>query len=62
MVLVLRDGATKEEMAALEEKLRSLPTPKGIAVKGMEAKKYSGTIRLKEDPLAIQKKLRDEWG
>jgi hypothetical protein len=23
--------------------------------------KYCGTIKLKEDPLAIQKKLRNEW-
>ena len=25
------------------------------------AKKYNGIIKLKEDPLEIQKKLRNEW-
>ena len=56
MTLVLKKGASQEEMKALEEKLRQLP-----ARKRMEARKYSGTISLKEDPVAIQKKLRDEW-
>lgn len=56
MTLVLKKGASQQEMKALEEKLGQLP-----ARKQMEVRKYSGTIRLKEDPLAIQKKLRDEW-
>lgn len=29
--------------------------------KGVDTLKYCGTIKLKEDPLAIQKKLRNEW-
>jgi hypothetical protein len=29
--------------------------------KGVDASKYCGVIKLKEDPLAIQKKMRDEW-
>ncbi len=29
--------------------------------KGVDTLKYCGTIKLKEDALAIQKKLRDEW-
>jgi hypothetical protein len=28
---------------------------------GVDTFKYCGTIKLKEDPLAIQKKLRNEW-
>jgi hypothetical protein len=28
---------------------------------GVDTLKYCGTIKLKEDPLAIQKKLRNEW-
>lgn len=43
-------------MKEIEAQLEQLPQPKQ-----MEAKKYCGTIRLKEDPLVIQKKLRDEW-
>jgi hypothetical protein len=53
MVLVLKTGADKKEMNAISEKLRSS--------KGVDTKKYCGTIKLKEDPLAIQKKMRDEW-
>jgi len=53
MVLVLKKGASKQEMESISQKLR--------AVKGVDTKKYCGTIKLKEDPLAIQKKMRDEW-
>jgi hypothetical protein len=53
MVLVLKKGADKKEMEAISEKLRS---PKGV-----DTKKYCGTIKLQEDPLTIQKKMRDEW-
>lgn len=56
MILELKKGASRQEMKTLEEKLEQLP-----AREKMEARKYSGTIRLKEDPLSIQKKLRDEW-
>lgn len=64
MILELRSGATKEELAALNEKLRELALRKEReAHKGkvMEARKYCGTINLKEDPLEIQRKMRDEW-
>ena len=55
MVLVLKKGATKKEIAAIRKKLKKLPT------KGVDTKKYCGVIKLKEDPLEIQKKRRDEW-
>ena len=29
--------------------------------KGINAKKHSGVIKLKKDPLEIQKTMRDEW-
>lgn len=29
--------------------------------KGVDTLKYCGVLKLKEDALAIQKKLRDEW-
>jgi len=29
--------------------------------KGVDTLKYCGVITLDEDPLAIQKRLRDEW-
>jgi hypothetical protein len=34
---------------------------KAITNSGVDTKKYCGVIRLSEDPLQIQKKLRDEW-
>lgn len=53
MVLVLKKGATKKEMEAIAKKL--------TVVKGVDTKKYCGTIKLAEDPLVIQKRMRDEW-
>jgi hypothetical protein len=53
MVLVLKKGASKKEMESIADKLR--------VAKGVDTKKYCGTIKLKEDPLEIQKKMRDEW-
>jgi hypothetical protein len=53
MILVLKKGASKKEMDELSKKL--------TVSKGVDTKKYCGVIKLKEDPLAIQKKMRDEW-
>jgi hypothetical protein len=53
MVLVLKKGANKKEMLNIEKKLSKSS--------GVNTKKYCGVIALKEDPLEIQKKLRDEW-
>ena len=56
MVLVLKQGASKKEIEAIEKKLYSRKSSTGL-----DAKKYNGVIKLKEDPLKIQKKMRDEW-
>jgi hypothetical protein len=32
-----------------------------IVLKGLDAKKYCGKLKIKDDPLKIQKRLRDEW-
>lgn len=56
MVLVLKKGATKKDIEALEKKLYSQN-----ATTGFNAKKYNGVLKLKEDPLKIQNRLRDEW-
>ncbi len=53
MVMVLKSGATKREMASINRKLASR--------KSVNMLKFCGVIRLKEDPLAIQKRLRNEW-
>jgi len=56
MVLILKKGASKKDIEAIEKKLY-----KEKALPGFNAKKYNGLIKLKEDPLSIQKKLRNEW-
>ncbi len=56
MVLVLKRGATKKEMELLNQKLQ-----KAHSRKKLDAKKFCGVIKLKEDPLEIQKKLRNDW-
>jgi hypothetical protein len=57
MGLVLRKDATRKEIEAIEKKLYKEQRPST----GFNAKKYNGVLKLKEDPLSIQKKLRDEW-
>jgi len=32
-----------------------------LVPKGINAKKYYGKLKLKEDPIQIQKRLRNEW-
>jgi hypothetical protein len=56
MVLVLKRGATKEEIAELKKKLAAAQAKKGV-----NTKKYCGVLKLDEDPMDIQKRLRDEW-
>ena len=55
MVLILKKGAGKKEIAAIRKKLGR------FSVKGVDTRKYCGVVKFKEDPLAIQKKMRDEW-
>jgi len=56
MVLILKKGATKKDIEAIEKTLY-----KQNAALGFNAKKYNGVLKLEEDPLVIQSKLRDEW-
>ncbi len=53
MVLILKKGANKKEMDAISEQLN--------VTKGVDTKRYCGTIKLKEDSLEIQKQMRNEW-
>ncbi len=53
MVIVIKKGSSKATILELLDKLRNK--------KGFNAKKHCGVIKLKSDPLTIQKKLRDEW-
>jgi hypothetical protein len=56
MVLVLKEGASKKEIEAIEKQLSKEKTARGF-----DAQKYNGVLSLKEDPLKTQQKLRDEW-
>jgi len=56
MVLVLKKGATKKDIEKIEKALY-----KEKSSGGFNAKKYNGIMNLNEDPLTIQKNLRDEW-
>lgn len=53
MVLILKKGASKKEIEAIEKKLKHS--------KGVDTQKYCGKIKLAEDSLLIQKGFRDEW-
>jgi hypothetical protein len=53
MVTVIKKGTSKISIKNLVKKTQKK--------KGIDAKKYSGVLKLKEHPLDIQKKLRDEW-
>ncbi len=53
MVTIIKKGIKKEDF---DKKLSSFKSKKGF-----DAHKHCGIIRLKEDPLTIQKRMRDEW-
>ena len=57
MVLVLKSGSGKEDIRKLEKQLEAIRKKSG----GIEAKKYSGVLKLKNDPLELQKEFRGEW-
>jgi hypothetical protein len=53
MVTVFKQGSSKASIRKSLEKLKSK--------RGLDAVKYCGVIKLKEHPVTIQKRLRDEW-
>jgi len=55
MVIVLKKSDSKR---IVNKKLKTIKPSKPI--KPFNAKKYNGIIKLKEDPLIIQKQMRDE--
>ena len=44
-----------------QEKIKRIRRHRDDIEKGVNTLKYCGVLKLKEDPLVIQKKLRDEW-
>lgn len=56
MVVVIKKGATKNTILLMMKRVMQERKTKGINVR-----KYCGVIKLKEDALIIQKRMRDEW-
>lgn len=56
MVATLKQGASKEYIAKLLKRIS-----REILRKGVDTTKFCGKLNLKEDPLTIQRRLRDEW-
>lgn len=56
MVATLKQGASKEYIAKLLKRISD-----EIVRKGVDTSKFCGKLSLKEEPLTIQRRLRDEW-
>ncbi|MCC5921625.1 MAG: hypothetical protein LAT68_14495 [Cyclobacteriaceae bacterium] len=53
MVTTIKKGSDKTAIEKAFSKLKSK--------KKFNAHKYCGVVKLKDDPISIQKKMRDEW-
>jgi len=53
MVIIIKKGSSQKSINQALKKLRTQ--------KGLDAFKFCGSIRLHEDALSIQKKMREEW-
>lgn len=53
MVTIIKKGTKRKE---LDKQLEHISYSQKL-----DAKKFSGVLKLTEDPLEIQKKMRDEW-
>lgn len=60
MAIIFRPGMTREQIDALWKKARSGRRKRPVR-KVPDIRQFCGVIKLKEDPLAIQKRMRDEW-
>ena len=56
MVLIIEKNATKESLQKLWEKLLKMRKKRGVDVR-----KYCGTVKFSKDGLAQQKEWRGEW-
>ncbi|MBS1546073.1 MAG: hypothetical protein JST38_08540 [Bacteroidetes bacterium] len=58
MVVVIKRGMSRQRIKALLAKAYSTPRKKAREV---NVYKYVGVLKVKEDPVALQRKWRDEW-
>ena len=49
------------EVRKKEKKIKQVRRLKKDVDRGVDTKIFCGVLKLKEDPLVIQKRLRDEW-
>jgi len=62
MVITITSRSTKAEIAAALKKLELQKTNRRHPSKKLfDAQRYCGVIKLKQDPLQLQKKWRNEW-
>ena len=59
MAVTIKEGMSKRQITAALKKLKNGRKRKRALP---DIRKFAGTITLKEDPLVIQKRMRDEWG
>jgi hypothetical protein len=55
MVVIVKRNTPRKSLKALLRKAR----PK--KAKGFDAKRFNGVLKLKGDPVKVQRALRDEW-
>lgn len=53
MTIILKKGQHLSDVLSIKNPATN--------TKKLNAKKYVGVLKLKEDPLEIQKRMRDEW-
>jgi hypothetical protein len=56
MVMTIKKGTERDQIKTMLEKLR-----KQRLIRKSDLSKYCGVLDLKEDPLELQKRWRDEW-
>ena len=61
MVVTIKSSFTQQEIEKALQKLHGNGRSEKKIRKSFDAYKYCGVLKLKEDALAIQKRLRNEW-
>ncbi|NMM50772.1 hypothetical protein [Marinigracilibium pacificum] len=54
MITIIKKGTPLEDIRKAMKKATTKPKSKGII-------KFSGKLKINQNPLDIQKKMRDEW-
>ena len=54
MIILLKRGSDQEQLAEITRKLKTKQRKNNL-------KRWCGIVRLKKNPITIQKEMRDEW-